>query len=202
MLRSRRGLRRLGADDLHHLYRGLAAACPPQSAARLFRLCRRAAPMRKKRCAPTATICCASSCASACWSMSSTRDLGTTIIGEPVPAAVRACADRPDRPAARQWRNPRRPRRAGGGHSLHAQHHVDLLDRRRGGSGRQAVLVPALRDARPRLRARADRARHRGEMQRAGAHRRSASARPAPSRRQERPERCRRKSSVRNVSTS
>ena len=47
---------------------------------------------------------------------------------------------------------------------------------------RQAVLVPALCDEGPRLRARADRARRRRQMQRAGAHRRPAGARPAPRR--------------------
>ena len=46
--------------------------------------------------------------------------------------------------------------------------------------GRQAVLVPALRDEGPRLHPRADRARGGGEMQRAGAHARPAGARPAP----------------------
>ena len=55
--------------------------------------------------------------------------------------------------------------------------------------GRQAVLVPALRHARPRLHPRADPARGRGEMQRADAHRRSAGARPAPRRRAQRPDR-------------
>ena len=55
------------------------------------------------------------------------------------------------------------------------------------GCGRQAVLVPALCHEGPWLRALADRARHRRQMQRAGADRRPAGARPAPRRRQERP---------------
>jgi isopentenyl diphosphate isomerase/L-lactate dehydrogenase-like FMN-dependent dehydrogenase len=38
-----------------------------------------------------------------------------------------------------------------GRHPVHALHHVDLLDRGRGRGGAEAVLVPALRDARPRF---------------------------------------------------
>ena len=67
-------------------------------------------------------------------------------------------------------------------------HHVGLLDRGRGRRGRQAVLVPALRDEGSRLRAIADRAGGGGEMQRAGADHRPAGARPAPLRRAERPD--------------
>src|SRR3982751_3718360 len=44
------------------------------------------------------------------------------------------------------------------GRALHALHDVHLLDRGRGGRGDEAVLVPALRHARPRLRRFADRA--------------------------------------------
>ena len=69
---------------------------------------------------------------------------------------------------------------------VHAVHHVDQFDRGRGRRGRQAVLVPALRDARPRLHPRADPARGRGEMQRADADGRSSGARPAPRRRAQR----------------
>ena len=73
-----------------------------------------------------------------------------------------------------------------GRHSVHALHHVDLLDRGRGGGDQQAVLVPALRHPRPRLLQGHPGARGGGEMQRAGAHRRPAGARPAPPRHQER----------------
>ena len=51
---------------------------------------------------------------------------------------------------------------------------------------RQAVLVPALRDEGPRLHQVADRARDRGQMQRAGVDRRPAGDRAAPSGHQER----------------
>ena len=112
----------------------------------------------------------------------SERDTGTTILGENVPRAARSVDRRHERPHAWQRRDPCLPRRAGRRHSLYAQHDVDLLDRGRGGCRRQAVLVPALRHEGPRLRARADRARHRRQMQRAGADRRPAGARPAPCR--------------------
>ena len=54
---------------------------------------------------------------------------------------------------------------------------------------RQAVLVPALRDQGPRLLEGPPGARGGGEVQCAGAHRRSAGARPAPPRHQERHDR-------------
>ena len=79
------------------------------------------------------------------------RSLRTTILGEQAPLPLALGADRALRHAARRRRDPRLPGGAGGRHSVHAVHHVDLLDRGRGGSGRQAVLVPALRDAGPRL---------------------------------------------------
>ncbi len=69
---------------------------------------------------------------------------------------------------------------------VHAEHDVDLFDRGYRGHRRQAVLVPALRDEGPRLHQGADRARDRGEMQRAGADRRPAGDRAAPSGHQER----------------
>ena len=103
--------------------------------------------------------------------------------------ADRAVDHRHGRPDAWQRRDPGLPRGAGGRHSLYAQHHVDLLDRGRGGCGRQAVLVPALCHEGSRLRALADRARHRGQVQRAGGDSRSAGARPAPQRRPQRPQR-------------
>ena len=101
-------------------------------------------------------------------------------------AAADPGAGRPARHAARRRRNSRLPRRAGRRHSLHAEHDVDLLDRGRRRRRRQAVLVPALRDEGPRLHQGADRARDRGQMQRAGADRRPAGDRAAPSGHQER----------------
>ena len=95
-------------------------------------------------------------------------------------------AGRAARHAAWRRRNSRLPRRAGRRHSLHPEHDVDLLDRGYRRRRRQAVLVPALRDEGPRLHQGADRARHRGQMQRAGADRRSAGDRAAPSGHQER----------------
>ena len=67
-----------------------------------------------------------------------------------------ACAHRPVRPVPRRRRDAGRPRRRGGGHPVLPVDPVDLLDRgcRRGGA--KAVLVPALRHARPRLHAFAD----------------------------------------------
>ena len=88
--------------------------------------------------------------------------------------------------AARRRRDPRLPRRAGRRHSLHAEHDVDLFDRGRRRQCRQAVLVSALRHEGSRLHQVADRARHRRQMQRAGADGRSAGDRPAPSGHQER----------------
>ena len=78
------------------------------------------------------------------------------------------------------------PRGASRRDSVHAQHDVDRLDRRRCRRSRAAVLVSALRDARPRLRARTDRARDRRQVQRADADPRSEHPRPAPLRCEER----------------
>ena len=104
-------------------------------------------------------------------------------------AAAGARPDRAWRHDARRRRNPRVPGGAGGRHSLHTLHHVDQFDRGRGGRSRQAVLVSALRHARPRLHARAHRARGGRQVQRADADGRSAGARPAPLRRAQRPDR-------------
>ena len=155
----------------------------------VLRICRRRLLCGGDARAPTAPISSASSCASACWSMS--------------PSA----APRPPSWASRsrcRWRLAPiglcgmqhgdgeilacRAAQAAG-IPFYAVDHVDLLDRGRGRGGRQAVLVPALRHEGPRLHPRADRARGRRQMQRAGAHGRSAGSRPAPSRHQERPDR-------------
>ena len=104
-------------------------------------------------------------------------------------ASAGARAHRALRDAARRRRDPGLPGGAGGRDSVHALDHVDLLDRGRGAGGRQAVLVPALRDEGPRLHPRPDRARRGREMQRAGAHARSAGARPAPLRHPQRHDR-------------
>ena len=104
--------------------------------------------------------------------------------GEP---AADPGAGRLDRHAIRRRRNSRLPRRAGRRHSLHAEHDVDLLDRGRRRQCRQAVLVSALRHEGSRLLQGADRARHRRQVQRAGADRRPAGDRAAPCRHQERP---------------
>ena len=116
----------------------------------------------------------------------SKRDLSTTILGEPAAMPLILAPVGLLRHAAWRRRNSRLPRRAGRRHSLHAEHDVDLLDRGRRRQRRQAVLVPALRDEGPRLHQGADRARHRRQMQRAGADRRSAGDRAAPSGHQER----------------
>ena len=117
------------------------------------------------------------------------RSTATTILGETGAGAAGARADRARRHDARRRRDHGLPRRAGGRHPVHAVHHVDQFDRGRGRRGRQAVLVPALRDARPRLHPRTDPARGGGEVQRADAHGRSSGARPAPQRRAQRPDR-------------
>ena len=70
--------------------------------------------------------------------------------------------------------------------AVHALDHVDLLDRGRGRRGGEAVLVPALRDARPRLRRLAHRARQGGEVLGARADPRPAGPGPAPPRPEER----------------
>src|SRR5439155_14517737 len=71
--------------------------------------------------------------------------------------------------------------------AVHAVDEVALLDRGRRERRREAVLVPALRDARARLRRLAHRARQGGEVLRAGAHARPAGPGPAPPGPEERP---------------
>ena len=136
--------------------------------------------MPRRHCARTAPISSGSSYASACWSTSRAAISRTTIIGETVPLPI---ALAPIGLAGMQHPHgeiARLPRRAGGRHSVHALHHVDLLDRGCGGGGRQAILVPALRDEGSRLCALSDRASRCRQMQRAGADHRPAGARPAP----------------------
>ena len=72
-------------------------------------------------------------------------------------------------------------------HPVHALDHEHLLDRGRGGEDQEAVLVPALRDARPRLHRAPDRSRQGGELLGAGADARPADPRPAPQGPEERP---------------
>ena len=96
-------------------------------------------------------------------------------------AASRHRAGRASRHAACRRRNPCSARRQRHGHSVLPLHHVGRVDRGRRGGDRQAVLVPALCDARPRVHHQADRARGRRELQRAGPHRGPAGARAAPS---------------------
>ena len=98
-----------------------------------------------------------------------------------------AGADRHARHAARRRRDPRRARRRGLRRAVHALDHEHLLDRGRRREHHGAVLVPALRDARPRLHRPPDRPRQGGELQRAGADARPADPRPAPQGHQERP---------------
>ncbi len=172
----------------HDLHRGPAAGGPPQGAARLLRL-------RRGRLLFAGDVACQSAGPRA--HQAAPARAGRRVATQPdhhhhrregCPPA-RARPDRTLRHAARRRRDPRLPGGAGRGHSVHALHHVDLLDRGRGGGGRQAVLVPALRDAGPRVHQGADRARRRGEMQRAGAHRRPAGAGPAPLRHPQRHDR-------------
>ena len=101
-------------------------------------------------------------------------------------AAADPGAGRPDRHAIWRRRNSCLPRRAGRRHSLHVEHDVDLFDRGCRRQCRQAVLVPVVRHEGPRLHQGADRAGHRGQVQRAGADGRSAGDRAAPCRHQER----------------
>ncbi len=115
------------------------------------------------------------------------RTLRTKMVGIDVGHAGGAGADRHARHAARRRRDPRRARRRGLRRAVHALDDEHLLDRGRGGKHQGAVLVPALRDARPRVHRPPDRPRQGREVQRPGADARSAGARPAPQGHQERP---------------
>ena len=101
--------------------------------------------------------------------------------------AGRARADRPLRHAARRRRDPRRPGGGGVRRALLPLHHVDLLDRGRGRQHEAAVLVPALRHARPRLHREPDRPGQGRGLLRPRADPRPADPRPAPQGPPERP---------------
>ncbi|KAF1852268.1 hypothetical protein Lal_00013691 [Lupinus albus] len=88
--------------------------------------------------------------------------------------------DRPDRHAACRRRDPGRPRRGQGRRALHPVHHEHLLHRGCGGEHRQALLVSALRHARPRLHRQADRPRQGGGLLGAGADAGPPDPGPAP----------------------
>ena len=177
------------SHENHDLHRGPAADRPPQGAARVLRICRRRLLFRADTCAPTAPISKRIKLRQRILVDVADRSTATTILGEPASLPLALAPIGLVRHAARRRRDPGLPRRAGGGNSVHAVDHVDLFDRGCRGGGRQAVLVPALRHEGSRLHPRTDRARGRGQMQRAGAHGRSASARPAPPRHQERHDR-------------
>ena len=134
----------------HYLHRRPAAACPPQGSARLFRvrrqrLLQRGNAARQPRRPRGHQVAPARA--------------GGRLLAQPRHhrhraegvVAVRAGADRAVRHAARRRRDPVGARRQRGRHSVHALHHVDLLDRGRGGGDAQAVLVPALRHPGPQL---------------------------------------------------
>ena len=110
----------------------------------------------------------------------SRRDLATTIVGEPVPLPL---ALAPIGLCGMQWGDGeilacRAAQAAGIPFCLSTMSICAIEDV--AAAVEQAVLVPALRDEGPRLRALADRARGRRQMQRAGADHRPAGARPAP----------------------
>ena len=115
------------------------------------------------------------------------RSTATTMVGVDVAMPVAHRADRPDRHAARRRRD---PGGAGGREVRHPVHAVDdehLLDRGRRRAHQGAVLVPALRDARPRLHRAPDRPRQGRPLRRAGADAGPADPRPAPQGPEERP---------------
>ena len=114
----------------------------------------------------------------------SQRDLATTIIGEPValPLALAPIGLCGMQHGDGEILACRAAQAAGIPFTLSTMSICSIEDVAAG--SRQAVLVSALRDEGPRLHPRADRARRGGQMQRAGAHRRSAGARPAPLRHQ------------------
>src|SRR6266513_3005883 len=96
-------------------------------------------------------------------------------------------ANRLDGAQLGRWRDAGRARRRALRRPLYALDDVDLLDRGRRERRRQAFLVPALRDARSRLRRLAHRARSCGEVFGAGADPRPAGPGPAPPGPEERP---------------
>ena len=150
----------------------------------------RPAPTRRRRCAPTAPTSSASSCASACWSTSSQRDLAHHHPRRAGAAAARArrrsgsaaCSTATARssPAARR-------RRPGIPYTLSTMSICSIEDVAAAVDKPFWFQLYVMQD-RGFVQV-ADRARRGGEMQRAGADRRSAGARPAPLRRPQRPDR-------------
>jgi L-lactate dehydrogenase (cytochrome) len=95
------------------------------------------------------------------------RSTATTMIGEPVAMPV---ALAPTGLTGMQHADGEIPRRARRGlrRALHAVDHEHLLDRGRGAARRAGLLVPAVRDARPRLHRAPDRPRQGRRLRRAG----------------------------------
>ncbi len=155
----------------HHLHRGSAADRPAARCRAPSSTMPRPAPIRRRRCAPIAHDL----------ERIKLRQRVLVDVSQARPhhhhprregcAAARARADRALRHAARRRRDPRLPRGAGGRHSVHALHHVDLLDRGRGARRSSKPFWFQLYVMRDRgFIKRADRARRGGEVQRAGAH--------------------------------
>ena len=169
--------RRSGLHERHHRYRRPA----PPGAARC-RGCSTTTPTpvpgAKAPTAPTRTTSPRSSCAS-----------GRAEHREPLAAHPHARpgdghagghrAHRAGRHAACRRRDPRRPRRRRVRRALHPVDHEHLFPGGHRHGSRPAVLVPALRDARPRFHRTPDRPCQ-GRRLRAGADPRPADHRPAP----------------------
>ena len=116
------------------------------------------------------------------------RTLTTTMVGSRVAMPVALAPIGLTRHAARRRRDPRGARAAeafGVPFTLSTMSICSIEDV--AANTKRAVLVPALRDARPRLHRPADRPRQGGELLRAGADARPADPRPAPQGHQERP---------------
>ena len=92
------------------------------------------------------------------------RSTATTLLGQPVslPLAIAPVGLLGMQHADGEIHAARAAQRHG--HSVLPLHHVGRVDRGRRGGDRQAVLVPALCDARPRVHHQADRARRRREL--------------------------------------
>ena len=142
--------------------------------------------MPSRRCTPTAPISSASSCASASWSTSSHRSTHTTILGEPVSlplvlAPIGLCGMQHGDGEILACRA---AQDAGIPFCLSTMSICSIEDVAAAVDKPFWFQLYVMKDR--GFVARADRARDRGQMQRAGAHRRSAGDRPAPSRYQER----------------
>ena len=101
--------------------------------------------------------------------------------------AARARADGAHRHAMGERRDSRGARGGEGRRALHALDDEHLIDRGRRRGEPRALLVSALRDARPRFRATSHRPRQGRQMLGAGADARSPDPRPAPQGRAQRP---------------